>query len=160
MQCWIFEKFGIQYVYTSPLKRAYATGKILADKIGVELEKLEDLFPLNNGIAEGKPYAFNKEVLGEENYIKFKNGNEDGLDIVFPNGESRRSLRNRTKNAIEYICKNDKYDIVGVSTHGDNLKELLYLYNFDDVSSIGNCEVIEAEYFKNTGFKILKRIKA
>ena len=152
--------FGVQYVYTSPLKRAYSTAKILADKIGVELEKLEDLFPLNNGIAEGKPYAFNKEVLGEENYIKFKNSNENGLDIVFPNGESRRSLRNKTKCAIEYICKNDKYDIVGVLTHGDNLKELLHLYNFDNVSSIGNCEVIEAEYFENTGFKIVKRIKA
>ena len=150
--------FGIQHIYTSPLKRAYLTGKILADKINVELEILDDLLPLDNGIAEGKPYSFKKEILGEEDCKKFTSCNEDGLDIVFPGGKSRRDLRNRLKNVLDYICKNDKYDVIAISAHGDNLKELLFLYNFDDLSSIKNCEVIEAKYDKIAGFEVVKRI--
>lgn len=150
--------FGIQHIYTSPLKRAYLTAKILADKVGADLEILEDLLPLNNGVAEGRPYAFNKEVLGEENYRKFKGWDEEGLDVAFPKGKSRRDVRDRLEKAIDYICKNDKYDVVGVSTHGDNLKELLILYGFDDKSSIKNCEVVEGEYGADGGFRLIRRI--
>ena len=149
--------FGIEYIYSSPLKRAFITGKILADKIGVEIEVANDLIEANFGKYEGVEKSKIKEDFGEENYENFFHSME-GLDISFPLGEKNGDMRNRIVNAVKNICKTTKYNTVAVASRGCVLREFLRALDFEDDSGLKNCEVVEAE-FDDDELRIVGRIK-
>ena len=149
--------FGIEHIYSSPLKRAYITGKTLADKIGVDIEIVDDLIEANFGKYEGMEKPKAKEEMGEENYENFSYS-RGGLELSFPDGETKGEIRNRIFNAVNSICKTTKYNTIAIASHGFILREFLRALNFDDDSGLKNCEVIEAE-FENNELKVIKRIK-
>ena len=149
--------FGIEYIYSSPLKRAYVTGKFLADKVGIGIEIVDDLIEANFGKYEGVEKSKIKEDFSEENYEKFFHSRE-GLDISFPLGEKKGDMRNRIVNAVKNICKTTKYNTIAVVTHGCVLREFLRALDFEDDSGLKNCEVVEAE-FEGDELKVVKRIK-
>lgn len=149
---------GIQHIYSSPLKRAYKTAEILANKINVKIEIIENLKEMFGGDYEGKLKSEIMMEFGEEKYKKFFHGKDDGMDLSYPNGEKKRDVRERINKAIENICKNTNFDIIGISSHGFALGEFIKSSDFEDFSSLKNCEVIEAEY-KNGEIKVLNRIK-
>lgn len=149
--------FGIEYIYSSPLKRAYVTGEILAEKIGIGIEIVDDLIEANFGKYEGMEKSKIKEEFGEENYEKFFHS-RGNLELSFPDGETKGEIRNRIFNAVNSICKTTKYNTIAIASHGFILREFLRALNFDDDSGLKNCEVIEAE-FENNELKVIKRIK-
>lgn len=149
--------FGIEHIYSSPLKRAYITGKTLADKIGVNIEIVDDLIEANFGKYEGMEKSKIKEEFGEENYEKFFHS-RGNLKLSFPDGETKGEIRNRIFNAVNNICKTTTYNIIAIASHGFVLREFLRALDFEDDSGLKNCEVIEAE-FKSGEIKIISRIK-
>lgn len=156
----MLKDFGIQYIYSSPLKRALKTAQILAEKINVEIEIIDGFKEINLGDMSEKSGDVMKEVLGEEIYKKITGGyGEDAaLNTPFPNGESRLDLQNRVVKALDYICKNDKHDVIGIAAHAGVLNQVLRNFKFGDVSQLKNCEVIEAEYDESCGFRICNRM--
>ena len=151
------KNFGIEHIYSSPLKRAYITGKTLADKIGVNIEIVDNLAEAKGGKYEGMEKSKIKEEFGEENYEKFFHS-RGNLELSFPDGETKGEIRNRIFNAVNNICKTTKYNTIAIASHGFILREFLRALNFDDDSGLKNCEVIEAE-FENNELKVIKRIK-
>ena len=148
---------GIQHIYASPLRRAYKTGEILAKLINVDIEIYDDLREMNGGRYEGMVKSDLKMDFGEENYEMFSHSRNEGMDLSFPDGETKRQVRNRIINAVVDIAKTTPYNIIGIASHGFVLRELLRGLDFEDDSGLKNCEVIEAE-FDNGNLKIVRRI--
>ena len=152
--------FGIEIVFSSPLKRAYKTSEILAKKINKKVEINDSLKELNGGDYEGKPKDEVKKLFGNDNYESFFHTKDKGLDLYFPNGETKIEARNRIYKAVLDICEETNYKIIGICSHGFMLREFLRACNFDNDSGLKNCEIIEAEYDeKNKKLKIIRRIK-
>lgn len=148
----------IQYIYSSPLKRAYKTGKILADLINVNIEIVDNLKEVNGGLWSGKTKVEVKKLLGKDNYEKFLHSRNEMLDFRFPDGETKREARNRICDCIMDICKNTPYNTIGISSHGFVLTEFTRATNYKDDDSLKNCEYLEAEFDSDAQkIKILKR---
>lgn len=149
---------GIQHIYSSPLKRAYKTGKILADLIDVDIEIYDDLREMNGGRYEGMLKSDYKKDFGEDNYEIFHHSRDGGMDLSLPEGETKREIRNRIVNAVDKIAKMTPYGTIGIASHGFVLKEFLRGLDFEDDLLLDNCETIEAE-FDGKNLKVVKRIK-
>lgn len=151
---------GIQYIYSTPLKRAYNTGKMLADLINVKIGIVDNLKEVDGGSWTGKSKEETKEILGEENYNRLYHSKDELLDFRFPDGETKLEARNRIYNCIIDICKNTPYNTIGISSHGFVLTEFTRATNYKDNDSLKNCEYLEAEFDSNTQkIKILKRVE-
>lgn len=151
---------NIQIIYTSPLKRALQTAQILSDTIGVDIKIVDDLqeYSIYDDSVIGLNRKEIKEKIGVEKYAKYIEERDALLDWRPLKCETKREARNRIFNAIVNICKSEKSDIIGISSHGAILRELLRMLNFEDDSKIANCEVIEAEFDGNK-LKIIRRVK-
>jgi len=57
MADWVTEKYKIDKIYASPLKRAKQTAGILSDRIGVDIHFDDDLMEWQNGLIAGMPRA-------------------------------------------------------------------------------------------------------
>ena len=148
---------GIEHIYSSPLKRAYKTGKIVADFLGVEIEKLEGIREINGGQYEGMLKTEFKKVFGEDNYETFFHTRNGGMDLSISDEETKQHIRDRVVNTINDICKNSKYNTIAIASHGLILREFLRGFDFEDDSGVKNCEIIEAEY-SNGKLTVLRRI--
>jgi len=154
----LLKDFGIEYIYSSPLKRAYKTAQILAEMINVTIETTDELKELRGGDSEGKLKQEVLDLISADNYEKLFNTRNDGMNLRFPNGESKEEARNRIFNTVIKICNNSKYNTIGIASHSAILREFIRTTNFEDDSSLKNCECIEAE-FDGENIKIVRRIK-
>ena len=139
---------GIEFLYTSPLKRAYQTAKILANEINVELEIVENLkeFSTYDETCIGLTRSEIKNKIGVAEY-KARDNEKDALMDWRPlNCETKREARNRIFNTVNEICKNTPYNTIAISTHGNILRELLRACDYQDDCKLKNCEVVEVEY--------------
>jgi len=154
----LLKDFGIEYIYSSPLKRVYRTAQILSEIINVNIEIIDGLKEMNGGDCEGMLKKDVKQLIGIENYEKFYHTPNEILDFRLPNGESKREIRERIFNSVLDICKNTPYNTIGIASHGFVLREFIRALNFQDDSGLKNCECIEAE-FNGENIKIIRRIK-
>lgn len=150
---------GIKKIYSSNLKRAQHTAKILNDLIKADLEIINGLeeFSFYDETVNGLTRQEVKELIGVEKSEMSRNSRNDLLDWRPLKCETRREARERFSTAILSVCQKDNHNIIGISTHGNILREFLRAVNFEDDSKVVNCEVIEAEFDNN--IKIIKRIK-
>ncbi len=151
---------GIQHVYTSKLKRANETGKILAEFLNVGYEAVDGLeeFSMYDDSVIGLTRAEIKEKIGAENHSLCMNSKDELMDWRPLNCETKREARARIVNTVNNICKTTPYDVIGIASHGVIIRELLKACDFADFSKMKNCEVVEAE-FDDGSIKILNRIK-
>lgn len=149
---------GIQHIYSSPLKRAYKTGKILADLINVDIEIYDDLREMNGGRYEGMLKEDYKKDFGEENYETFYHTRNEGMNLSLPEGETKREIRDRIVGAVNKIAEMTPYQTIGIASHGFVLREFLRGLDFEDDSGLDNCETIEVE-FDGKNLKVIRRIK-
>ena len=132
-------------VYSSPLQRAYITGKIITDSLEMDApEKLDILIERDFGIMTGELMK-DIEILCSPDIIK--------ADIITyflsPEwAETFPQLLDRAKKALAYIKSKHKDENILIATHGD-FGKMLYAayYNLDrkDVLTkfhFGNSEVL------------------
>ena len=155
------KNFNIQYIYSSPLKRALKTAQILADMINVDIEIVDNLKEGSAGDMTGKTKDKLREVFGEEDYKKYMG--EYGADIAFatpfPNGESKLDVQNRAIKTLNFICRNNKHSVIAISSHFGVLTGILKYFDFEDLSPLKNCEILEFDYDENSdSIKVIKRI--
>jgi len=151
---------GIQFVYTSKLKRANETGKILAEFLNVGYKIVDGLeeFSIYDDSVIGLTRAEIKDMIGAENHKLCMESRDALMDWRPLNCETKREARSRIVNTIQNICRNTPYSIIGIASHGAIIREFLKAYNFEDISKLENCEVVEAE-FEGDLIKILQRTK-
>lgn len=156
----ILKNSGIEIIYSSPLKRAYQTAKVLADLIHVEIKIANDLqeFSIYDDSVFGLTRDEIRERLGSEKYDRFVESKDDFMDWRLSDCETRREARTRFYNALINICETEECNIIGIATHGAILREFLRMLNFEDDSRVKNCEIVEVKY-NDKKLKIIKRIK-
>jgi broad specificity phosphatase PhoE len=150
----------IQHIYTSYMKRANETGKILAEKIGVNYEVIKGLeeFSYYDSTVLGLTKDEIKNKIGMDNY-KLSNEDKNALLDWRPlDCETKGEARNRISTTISIILKSTPYEIIGIASHGRILKEWLRYLDYENDTALKNCETIEAEY-NDEKFKIIRRFR-
>lgn len=113
-------KIKIEKIYTSPLKRALESARILTSELG-----------LKNPIVEQKLTDINIPFLAGKSMEERKKIHSSGMDeysdiYVKLGNESRNHVINRVKNAFEKIFSENKGRVIAIVSHGDPLQFLLY----------------------------------
>ena len=53
---WVSQKYSINKIFASPLKRASQTAKILSERMGIDIVYDDDLMEFQNGLIAGMPF--------------------------------------------------------------------------------------------------------
>jgi broad specificity phosphatase PhoE len=110
---------SVNMVYSSDLRRAYETAKIVF-KNG-SIEKLTDLREMNFGIFEGLKY---EEII--EKYPKrYKDWTDNPIKVKIPEGETLESLSKRVREGLSLILSQHKDSEIALVTHGGPIRIIL-----------------------------------
>ncbi|MDF2949657.1 MAG: alpha-ribazole phosphatase [Sedimentibacter sp.] len=130
------QKYNIDIIYSSDLKRVIETTEILNNYIGAEIIIKEELREINMG-------AWDKLTM-EERYIinedYAKQWHKHLADLPYPNGECGQDVYNRVKEIIDNI-KKQKHENVAIVTSGGTIAILL-------------CEFLGLEQYKRFSMEI------
>ncbi len=109
-----FKNFQIDEIYSSPLKRAYETARPAAEKMGLEIVKMDNFKEINFGYWEGKD---SKELTAEygEEFTKFMS---DPENMPFPGDGSFANVEKRVMEGINKILEGKNGKSIAVVSHG------------------------------------------
>lgn len=141
----ILKNENLEHIYSSPLDRAYVTGKIVADESNIEVESVENLKEISFGDYFGRPKIEVKKEFGEDFYRDFFHKKVYD-DFSFPNGEKKIDAINRFTNCVNEIVENTKYNKIGIAAHGFVIVMFLLYQNFIVDKKINNCTIIKCIY--------------
>lgn len=112
-------KFDI--IYSSPLKRAYTTAKIIAKNRDINIILKEELKEINGGDWENRNWDDLPKLWPKEYECWELRPHEHCM----PNGESMLDLYNRAVNILESIVKENEGKTICIVTHGTLIRALL-----------------------------------
>lgn len=137
----------IDFVISSPLRRAKTTAKIVLDVIGKphNLQCATDLVERDFGVVEGRKFD---EILVEYKSvfdIMDDHDHPECLHISFPDGESKYDVLERVMNyACNFMDENKEYNKIAVSCHGGILRYINLFIN-QKIAGYGNCDYIKVD---------------
>jgi len=108
-------------VLSSDLSRAWTTGRIVAEALGVPLIGEAGLREADIGAAEGLFWPEVKSRFGEELTERWFTDD----DMAFPGGETGLATRTRGLAALRRFFAAQPYRRIGVSTHGAMVRQLM-----------------------------------
>ena len=108
-------------VVSSDLARAWTTGRIVAEGLGVPLIGEPGLREANIGEAEGLYWPEVKSRFGETLTERWFTDD----DAAFPGGETGLETRSRGLAALRRFVAAQPYRRIGVSTHGAMVRQLM-----------------------------------
>ncbi|RKY86636.1 hypothetical protein DRQ09_05880 [candidate division KSB1 bacterium] len=112
---------NIKIVYTSHLKRALQTARIISKILSVEIRIEKNLMELNQGEIEGLTYS----ELHRKYPELVKLWRKDPVKAKMPGGEDIKQLQNRAWKTIKKIAKIHQKDKVVVVSHNLTIRSLL-----------------------------------
>lgn len=122
------ENFPVEHidaVYSSPLDRAFITGKTIADKFHVPIKADKRLCEINFGAWEGLTYDEIHAKWTNEIEMLFSRPDE----VVIPKGEQFIQVQERAKSALKDILAENTVEnqdrVVVITAHGGILRALL-----------------------------------
>lgn len=121
-----FTDIKLDIVYTSPLKRAYQTGEVVAKSKNVPLIVDKRLIEGNFGIAEGMLKTDIQKQLAQE-YKRWRDFSD--MDFAFEGGESKQQILNRVLDFIAFL-QTQPYQNIAVSAHSAVIRSLLIHLGF------------------------------
>jgi 2,3-bisphosphoglycerate-dependent phosphoglycerate mutase len=110
----------INAVFASPLQRARDTAAPVAAEMGLDLRTLDDLRELNAGVFQGRTWPEVHDLFPAE----ASRWTSQDPDFRIPDGESRRELMQRGRQALETIKAGGEKQVAVVS-HGGILAAAL-----------------------------------
>lgn len=139
-------RIHIDVIYTSPLSRALATANVLARVFEVPEKNIfqtNDLIDVNIPALAGTPIAQRK-------YIHMLGFDEYSGKYEAAGNESRESITKRMISAIRKILKTHQGKVIGVVSHGDPLRFLLYRLK-STTKSIPSMGILKEMYYSPKG---------
>ncbi|RJQ36269.1 histidine phosphatase family protein [Candidatus Microgenomates bacterium] len=113
--------YKINKIYSSPLTRTLMSSKIIADVFNIrEIIKEKDLIDVDIPAMAGKPISLRNELHKSKR-------DEYEEEFVRRGNESSDSVINRMRSAFYKIAKENKGKTVGMVSHGDPIKFLIYV---------------------------------
>ncbi|MDO4161384.1 MAG: epoxyqueuosine reductase QueH [Pseudomonadota bacterium] len=101
-------------VYTSPMKRARETARIIGQHLHLKPKVHAGLTEGNFGIAEGMSMEM---VRRWPEYPDWINPAAEYMDAHYEGGESKSRIRSRVMQALEDICREEKAETIIIVTH-------------------------------------------
>ncbi len=154
-----FMKKNIHFIYSSPLKRAYETAKIISDSINVEYSIIEELREINVGDLENfKP---NKELW--DDYLNIISDWRNGkFKSQFPDGENFYQVLERLKSTLSNIIRNINNNNILIIGHGGLFSVVIpYMINENNIKlslkNLENCSISELN-IENLNSKLIIEI--
>lgn len=141
----VLEKENIDFVISSPLKRAKTTAKIVLDVINKphNLKCSPELVERDFGVIEGRKID---EMLKEyKDIFDIMDDTEhpECLHVRFPDGESKHEVLTRVMDyACNFMKSNSQYNKIAVSCHGGILRYINLFIN-KKIVGYGNCDYIK-----------------
>ena len=123
------EEIELDVIYTSPIKRALETAKLIKGERNITLIEEKGLMEINFGDYEGHT---EEEMLGigkGQEISKIFNGE---MDVVPPKGESLRMVYSRVKDTLDEILSKEKGKKILIVTHGTTLKTIVSYFREDN----------------------------
>lgn len=125
----LLQQLQIESVYSSPLLRALETAEIATQDIRVTIQKDERLQETNIGDAEGLTMDELLLKYGDDSLLKWRSYDERLLDFSFPNGESKREMMYRVRQAFLDIAQNSNRNSIAIFAHGMVMRGLTYIFS-------------------------------
>lgn len=144
----IANNYKVDKVYASDLKRAFVTGKTLAEKVGVEIIPEEGLREIDCPLWDGVKFD-EMHFVDEE---KYKMWIEDIGNAQTPGGESVADVGKRVYNTVKRIAEENHGKVIAIASHGVAIRTLQSLVStggFDEMKNIpyvSNASVTELFY--------------
>ena len=123
------EEIELDVIYTSPIKWALETAKLIKGERNITLIEEKGLMEINFGDYEGHT---EEEMLGigkGQEISKIFNGE---MDVVPPKGESLRMVYSRVKDTLDEILSREKGKKILIVTHGTTLKTIVSYFREDN----------------------------
>ena len=137
--------------YASPLKRAYETGKIIAQAQNLPVTVLENFREVNVGEMEQRPPT--EENWREHDQV-FKQWFKGNLTASFPGGENFLELTERIRRGLLEITRERDGERILISAHGGCLAALVYVFCPRDHALLtplmDNCAISQIELITST----------
>lgn len=140
----------IDYIYTSPLTRAYDTASLIKGDRDIPIETYEDLKEMNFGVWEG---MHSNDVIREygEEYNRFWNEPH----LYTPNGgETFEELIKRVDNLLTDIISKNKGEIILLVTHTIIIKAIYAILKKYEIKDFWN-----PPYINNTCLTIIDYVE-
>lgn len=146
---YVTEKYKIDKIYASDLKRAYNTAKPISERLGIEIipdQRLREIFA---GEWEGLKFDYLMEAYKEEYANLWKN---DIGKARCPGGESTKELAERILARLKEIATENEGKTVVIATHATPIRSMQCLWqgmSFDEMKDVpwaSNASVTEAIY--------------
>lgn len=133
----------IEIIISSPLKRAYETGQIIAELLNIPIKKDQRFIEVKLGQAEGLYYDEIEKKFGNLCRLWRQSSNTDN-DIRFPGGESKKEVRFRIFDGLNYYANQTSYHNLGISSHGIMLTQILQFFRTNQ-TDIPNCSILHIQ---------------
>lgn len=133
----VLSRYGIELVVTSNLKRAYQTGEIISEVLGVPLSVNNEIYERKQGVLEGMKFD---EVIRQYGKV---------TSLTKIDGRERlKEFMNRIRNGFNEICQTSNEDVILIIAHSNVLKTFLQI-NGIRVENWQLCDVKEVIYYEN-----------
>ena len=139
------KELNLGVIYSSDLSRAKETGSIVASHSDIPIIFEPRLREMSYGEAEGMFFQDAINLFGEELWQQLQSFKKENDHVGFPGGETRKIARDRFLNIVYEIIKETDHNIIGLSTHGGALRNVLQSFLPEDhpILPIPNCVVYE-----------------
>jgi broad specificity phosphatase PhoE len=103
----------VSAVYSSPLRRAFTTAEIVAEKCGLELRPLDGIKDIDYGDWQG----LSPEEASERHPDMYRQWLDSPHLVEFPNGESLDKVRQRAGSAVDELRKQLSEETIVLVSH-------------------------------------------
>lgn len=124
----LMQQLQIESVYASTLSRAIETAELATQELKLTIQKDDRLRETNIGEAEGVTLDELIARFGEDSLLKWRSYDERLLDFSFPQGETKRQMMFRARQAFLEIVQNSNRNSVAIFTHGMLMRALTYIF--------------------------------
>lgn len=131
---YIKNNYKVDKVYSSDLKRAFKTGKCIADCLGVDIEATEKLREIKAGKWDGLYYYSLENEFREEFNLWLK----DIGNSACPGGESVKELSERIMKELTKIAEENPDKTIVVATHATPIRAAQTLIQFGSLDEMKN----------------------
>jgi broad specificity phosphatase PhoE len=111
------KNYDIKKLYSSPLIRAYKTGKIIGEELGLDCKAVDELMEFNFGVWQGMTYA----EIEREYKEQWDNWNNESWKVNIPKGESFLKGMERIVNTVDNLVDKNE-DNLAIVTHGTSIE--------------------------------------
>jgi len=112
---------GLDFVYSSPLKRARDTAAPIAARVGGEIGIADGLVEIDFGSFEGRTF----DQIATAHPDLYRRWMTTPTEVSFPGGESYADLKTRAVSALEEIAGRHPGAVLAVVSHGGPIRAIL-----------------------------------